>query len=124
MEHTMQKVPTTVAGVELRNAVIDALMSHPSRVVDAPAWPGGRSTAADVLYDGVAGSDELIAEMVTIVSLASKAADPALRMRAGALIANVAAKFAWLQEDFLEDDSRDLDEVLARMRVPLHQRAL
>ena len=102
------KTPKTPAGVDMRNEVIDALLTgNASAVIPAPMWSKasvsgvfGKATVVDLIEDQMI--PENTAALVNILALAAKSADKVLSLSAHALIAKMAAYHAWLQEDDIE----------------------
>ena len=91
----------------LRNEMIDALLTDPSKVVLAPAFKPRRNTAADVLADKFDSKDgeQALVDLLRIVGLCAQGkADHELHLRASAWIAARASEYAaWHQADLLDE---------------------
>jgi hypothetical protein len=87
------------AHAELREEFVKALHTDPTKLIRTPGFKDAKTTVADVVADGFAGTDgdDDLAELLRIVAIAAGRGD----QRARQWIAKQAAQHAALHDDFL-----------------------
>lgn len=120
------QTPESAAGRELRDQIIEAITEEPARPVPSPAWPQRYSPAHEILVSELEAHPALAVDAARVIGMAAQCTDPALRVLAQAVIAQVAARFAYFHEDQLpaERDRYDDWNERAPWTIPSHQRAL
>jgi hypothetical protein len=100
------KTPKTQAGVDMRNEIIDAVLTgNANAVIPAPTWDHFSTfpaTVADLLEDQL--STDNLAAFAGLLALTAKSTDKLLALSAHALIARMSAHHAWMQEDDIEPE--------------------
>ena len=122
------KIPTSPAGRDLRDDVIDAMLNgFPDTKIPAPAWSrcdkDGHVALIDMVESNLATED--VCALLRILALAAGSSDKVVSLSAHAFIAKMAAYHAWTHEDDLWRLNEPEDEHGSeRMEIDSVSRAL